>query len=192
MSTDPEYGAYDKQLKAMKALTNPIRVYLHDFFKEPHTATEAAEKFRLKRTGLYYHIRILEEAGLVKKVNQKKSRNLTESCYQITGKPFFRREGMPGAEPTTDFFKTVQYAAASTWEDSIYSLQPGDGKKSYARRFFIRLKRDSFQRIHEGIVEMCQVLERRIRELEQEDGDLIYSLTIINFEMPDEEKLSGS
>ena len=103
----------EKRLIMAKALSDPIRLRLFYFLYEPHTAKEAAEALGIKQTGLYYHLKILEEANLLVVVDEKKVRNLTMKIYKAIQDIVFDRHETtePGSKvPYFDIIKGLAYA----------------------------------------------------------------------------------
>ncbi len=186
MDKFPEMLGAGKEILAMKALANQTRLRLFGFFQKPQTVTMAGKKFGLKRTSIYYHLKVLEKAGLIEKAGEHKIRNLTESYYRVKNETDFVSGGMLGQQPFPQVHKLIQSIAASTCEDCLMALPFGEEKKAFGSRFFINLREDSLDSISKQISMMGKEFEKRIKELGQEDGELRYSVTVVHFEMPDE------
>lgn len=176
----------ENEILAMKALANQTRLRLFEFFQEPQTVTMAGKEFGLKRTSIYYHLKVLEKAGLIEKADEHKVRNLTESYYRARNKNDFVHGEMFGEQSFAHIHNLIKGIAASTCVDCLKALPFGDEKKAFGNRFFIRLRDDSLDSISEKISMMSRDFEKGIKELSQEDGELSYSVTIVHFEMPDE------
>ena len=186
MDSSLEMQDTGKEISAMKALANQTRLRLFMFFQEPQTVTKAANKFGVKRTSIYYHLRVLEKAGLMEKTGEHKVRNLTESYYKAVNNPHFVQREMPVLISSMHFYKVIHGIAASTCEDCLQALPSGEEKKAFGSRFFIRLKSDSLDTIPKQISLMSKEFEKRVKDLSQEDGELTYSVTVVHFEMPEE------
>ena len=185
MDKCPEIFGAGIKILAMKALANQTRLRLFEFFQEPQTVTMAGKKFGLKRTSIYYHLKVLEKAGLIEKAGEHKVRNLTESYYRARNKTDFVPWEMFGEQSSVYIHNLIKAIAASTCEDCLKALPFGEERKAFGSRFFIRLRKDSLDSISEQISKMSKEFEKRIKELSQEDGELSYSVTIVHFEMPD-------
>ncbi len=71
-----------------RALLQPLRVELLRLLAEPHGIRELAEGLGATPQKVHYHIKALEAAGLVRKVDERRVRALTESIYQAAAASF--------------------------------------------------------------------------------------------------------
>ena len=186
MDSLPETQTGENQVKALKALANQTRLRLFEYLQQPHTVTQAANKFGVKSNGLYFHLRVLKEAGLVEKVRENKLRNLTEAYYQAVNNFNFERKTMPQDVPINTLFQIIHGITSSTCDDCIRSLPPGAERKAFASRFFVRLKQDSLETIPKKISKMSKEFEKCVKAFDEEDGSLLYSVTVAHFEKPEE------
>lgn len=83
----PEHMEIDS-LEAFDALVAPRRLQLVEFFAEAGTAREAAERFDVPVTRLYYHINSLLDHGLLKVVAHKKRGGMVERHFQVAARSF--------------------------------------------------------------------------------------------------------
>lgn len=84
--------------KARAALT-PLRRQLLERLREPGSASSLAAAMEMPRQKLGYHLRVLEEAGLVKLVEERQRRGFTERVLQACADSFVVDPGlMRGAE----------------------------------------------------------------------------------------------
>jgi len=70
-------------LAVLRQLANPLRLRLAFFFREPHSVAEVAELMDVPVTRLYYHLRILEDAGVIVVVERRKRGPQIEKVYRI-------------------------------------------------------------------------------------------------------------
>ncbi|MGG0151092.1 ArsR/SmtB family transcription factor [Bacillus mycoides] len=71
------------ELALYKLICDPKRQkILHHANKQPITVKELAEKLNEKQSRLYYHVKKLEEAGILEVVDTKVIGNLTEKYYK--------------------------------------------------------------------------------------------------------------
>lgn len=69
--------------RQLQALAHPLRFRAFErLIDTPKTGKQLAEEFGKQPTHLYHHLRVLERAGLVRKVGSKKKRGTTEKYYQ--------------------------------------------------------------------------------------------------------------
>lgn len=74
--------------KQAEVMLKPHRLRLLALLREPHSASAAAEKLGMPRQLANYHVRELEEAGLLLLVEERKKGNCTERVLQATAAAF--------------------------------------------------------------------------------------------------------
>ncbi len=70
----------------LKALSDPLRMRLHLELELPRTVKELAAAVGVPQTRLYYHIKILERAGLIRVVDRRVVSGIEERTYQVSAK----------------------------------------------------------------------------------------------------------
>ena len=77
-----------------KAVASPLRLELLGLFidRKPLSVAEIAERMGRSATGIHYHVRVLEKAGLLRRVGQQRSGRRPEALYK----------------PVADVFKMAQ------------------------------------------------------------------------------------
>ena len=75
-------------LEAFDALVSPRRLRLVEFFQEPGTAKDAAERLGVPVTQLYYHINTLLENDLLRVVSEHKRGGMIERHFQVCARSF--------------------------------------------------------------------------------------------------------
>jgi predicted ArsR family transcriptional regulator len=63
---------------------------------EPRSCTEVATELRQTPQKVYYHVKRLEEAGLVAQVAQRRVRGIHEGVYQATARSYWLSPGLVG------------------------------------------------------------------------------------------------
>lgn len=72
-----------RTLRQVKALAHPLRLrILEELAAAPHTPKQVAGILGRKPTGLYHHVRVLEEAGLVRVTETRRKRGTIEKYYR--------------------------------------------------------------------------------------------------------------
>ncbi len=71
------------------ALLNPLRLELIKLTGEPRTCAELAEAVGQTPQKIYYHVKVLERAGAIEKVRERRVRAITEGYYQATARTFW-------------------------------------------------------------------------------------------------------
>jgi len=74
--------------ETLKALSHPARVALLEQLREPASAAEAARRLGQPRQRVNYHLKALEDAGLVEKVGTRRQGNFIESLYRAAASAF--------------------------------------------------------------------------------------------------------
>lgn len=71
--------------EVLRLVADPLRLRLLELLRqEPQTVTELAEALGVARTRLYYHVRLLERAGLVTVAETNVVAGITEKRYRVT------------------------------------------------------------------------------------------------------------
>jgi DNA-binding transcriptional ArsR family regulator len=70
-------------VERLKAMADPIRLrFLMELAERPRTVKEVAEALEVPPTRLYYHLRILEQNGLVEVANRRMVSGIEERSYR--------------------------------------------------------------------------------------------------------------
>ena len=77
------------QVGQISALFKPIRLEMLTMLAEPRTCGQLAEVFHTSPQKIYYHIKVLERAGLVVKVYEKRVRGIMEGYYQAAAESYW-------------------------------------------------------------------------------------------------------
>lgn len=68
-----------------RVLLRPLRMELMQLLGEPRTCTDLAAALNLTPQKAYYHVKVLEKAGLVSRVAERKVKGISEGIYQAAG-----------------------------------------------------------------------------------------------------------
>jgi DNA-binding transcriptional ArsR family regulator len=80
---------YIEDVEQAMTLLKPIRLEILRRLGEPRTCPELASEFEESAQKIYYHIKALEEAGLVNKVAEKRVRGTVEGYYQAKARSYW-------------------------------------------------------------------------------------------------------
>jgi DNA-binding transcriptional ArsR family regulator len=70
-------------LETIKLASDPLRLRIVQALRgEPLTVKELARRLRQPRKGLYYHVRLLEDRGLIRVTSTRQVRGIVEKRYQ--------------------------------------------------------------------------------------------------------------
>ncbi len=77
-------------------LLKPIRLEMMKRLDEPRTCPELAEFFHDSPQKIYYHMKALEKAGLVDKVEERRVRGVVEGYYQAKARSYWLAPSLVG------------------------------------------------------------------------------------------------
>jgi DNA-binding transcriptional ArsR family regulator len=84
--------------ETVRVIADPVRLRLLELLRQqPRTVTELAELLDVPRTRLYYHIRLLEEHGLITVDDTRVVSGITEKRYRVTAYRFSVAKTLLGA-----------------------------------------------------------------------------------------------
>ncbi|HEX7097910.1 MAG TPA: winged helix-turn-helix domain-containing protein [Acidimicrobiia bacterium] len=125
MSTPTPADLFEiEDAETLEMLADPTRIELIERLMTPASVTEVAEAMGVARTRLYHHIRLLEEAGLIRVVGERRRRAVTEKVYQSAARRF---------QPSRRFLEEVSPAEAiAAIVDSAFAVTRVDITRSFA------------------------------------------------------------
>ena len=77
---------YLETIEQLKAISDPIRYRMVVMMTEPMTGAKLARALGISRARAHYHLKLLEEVGVVKFVGEGMSHGITEKYYQVVGR----------------------------------------------------------------------------------------------------------
>ena len=77
-----------------KVLFKPIRLEILQQLGEARTCSDLAKVFNTSPQKIYYHIKLLQEVGLVSKVREERVRGIMEGYYQASARSYVLSPGM--------------------------------------------------------------------------------------------------
>jgi DNA-binding transcriptional ArsR family regulator len=80
---------YIKDVEQATTLLKPVRLEILRRMDEPRTCPELSEYFDSTPQKIYYHVKELEKAGLVRKVEEKRVRGTVEGYYQAQARSYW-------------------------------------------------------------------------------------------------------
>jgi DNA-binding transcriptional ArsR family regulator len=90
-----------EDIEALELLNSPIRVRILRHLLEPASVKEVADNLGVPTTRLYYHVNLLEEAGIVAVVETRKVGAMLQRIYRTTARNFRPSPRLPqsGRDP---------------------------------------------------------------------------------------------
>lgn len=83
---DPVFSVRDAE--TLQALAHPLRVQILESLREPASAAEVARRIGQPRQKVNYHLKELERAGLVQRLEERRVGNFVESVYRAVARTF--------------------------------------------------------------------------------------------------------
>src|SRR3984957_13771168 len=84
------------RIEQAEALLKPQRIDVLRQLAEPRSCTEVAVKLDQTPQRVYYHVRRLLEASLVRQVAERRVRGIHEGIYQAAGRSYWLSPGLGG------------------------------------------------------------------------------------------------
>lgn len=176
-----------RRLDQRKALTSPIRMEILGHFVSPGgmSIAEIAKRMGRPHAALYYHFRILETVGLLKRAGSRPSGKRMEALYR----PIAPRIGIPAAKTSRqgseDALKTMAAAFRMAERDmeqalSSGSARPGGRFRNFlATRMHCRLTKSALAQVNVHLRAIDRIAGQEMRRKHpQSVADQHCSLTI--------------
>jgi DNA-binding transcriptional ArsR family regulator len=87
---------YLEQIEQAEALLKPQRIEVLRQLAEPRSCTEVAGELDQTPQRVYYHVKRLLEAGLVRQVAERRVRGIHEGIYQATARSYWLSPALVG------------------------------------------------------------------------------------------------
>jgi DNA-binding transcriptional ArsR family regulator len=78
------------------ALLHPLRIEVLKKLAEPRSCPELAKELGETSQKIYYHVKILESAGLIDKVDERRVRGIMEGLYRARAKSYWLSPALVG------------------------------------------------------------------------------------------------
>jgi len=78
------------------ALLHPLRIEVLKKLAEPRSCPELAKELGETSQKIYYHVKILESAGLIEKVDERRVRGIMEGLYRARAKSYWLSSSLVG------------------------------------------------------------------------------------------------
>jgi DNA-binding transcriptional ArsR family regulator len=88
---------YIEDVEQAMTLLKPIRLEILRRLDSPRTCPELAAEFEESAQKIYYHVKALQEAGLVDKVAERRVRGTVEGSYQARARSYWLAPRLVGA-----------------------------------------------------------------------------------------------
>ena len=88
-----------RDAEALQALAHPIRVRALEALREPGSAAEVARRIHQPRQKVNYHLKQLEQAGLLTRAGERRTGNFVETLYRSAASSFVVSPEVTWADP---------------------------------------------------------------------------------------------
>jgi len=159
----------------LKALTHPVRLQIvRSLADRPQTTTQVAEILDQCPLNLYYHMRVLEEAGLIEVVETRTKGNLIERYYQSVARVFTAAIPLTHETQGSDTLPEAVQAVLGAVEADARRSDFDSGLPVIASNQHIRASRHKIKELTRRIQETIE----QVGLSDQEQGELC-SFTVL-------------
>jgi predicted ArsR family transcriptional regulator len=177
-------------LETLKVLSDPLRMQIIELMSyRARTVKQLAKELGTTPHKLYYHVKLLEDHGLIRVVETRLVSGIVEKHYQITAKEIVVAEGLLSVhkpEGKSDIEGLISSILDGTKADFIRSLRVRtegevpieERHRSHITREMARLTRGQAEAICKKLEELAKEFEAYDDEPEQDQREK-YALTAI-------------
>jgi DNA-binding transcriptional ArsR family regulator len=177
-----------------RAISSPLRLEILGHFSagRPLSVREVAERMGRPATAIHYHVRLLEQSGLLKKTGEHRDGRRREAEYSMVAEAIAvpGLDGPSGEGEQTLALKTTASAFRMAERDTKAALAEGEARGEgedrnfYVGRMHCRLNREELAEINRRLDALLgTVLDSMRREEHQEDDEFV-SLTLALLPLP--------
>jgi DNA-binding transcriptional ArsR family regulator len=168
-------------LETLKVLSDPLRMQLIELMgDQPRTVKQVAQQLEMTPNKLYYHIRLLEDHGLIRVVETHIVSGIVEKHYQTTAKEITVADGLLSISKPEDgeeieaLVSSILDGAKADFKRSLRVRSQGDVQSEVRystniTREMARLTREQANTIRERLAELVKEFEAYDDESEQEE-----------------------
>ena len=175
-----------KDIEQVRAVADPLRQRILEMLIEASLTTkQVAQQLKEQPTRLYHHVDILEAAGLIKLVETKPKRGTVEKYYRSVARSFTVDRDLFAARPQSDEnVRAWLDVFSGMFETTLTELRESVAAKLIQRddpKHEARLSRNTFRASPAQIARLNEKIQQLIDECEEidsEDGEVAYGLTI--------------
>jgi predicted ArsR family transcriptional regulator len=189
-------------LETLKVLSDPLRMQIIELMSyQARTVKQLAKELGTTPHKLYYHVKLLEDHGLIRVAETRMVSGIVEKHYQIVAKDIVVADGLLSVskpERKSDVESLISSILDGSKADFIRSLrvrtdediQVGERHSSYATREIASLTREQAKAIYERLEELVREFESYDDEAEQGQRQR-YALTTLFYPSFSKEDLLG-
>jgi DNA-binding transcriptional ArsR family regulator len=179
-----------------RAYSDPVRLRIIESLaaNERRTAKQLADEIGVTANRLYYHLRLLEGAGLVQIAGAESTSGGSERVYAPSA-PYGAGNELPGTDPAERvvFFSSILEATKAELADVV--IEQGRQADDGAPQLLAKLIRGALYGTHDTFAEFGERLSQLLDELNQralelDPTDVIrFPVTFAMYELPESEPI---
>ena len=166
---------YLETIEQLQAISDPIRYRMVEMITKPMTGAQLARALDMSRARARYHLKLLEEVGIVKFVGEGMSHGITEKYYQVIGRMLNFSKLMPtyqddivADEMNLEVFSSISQFLAAMLDVSRESILKSEARESMSAGIWfdfasilkpeeIEYVKEKLSALREEILEMTRV-----------------------------------
>jgi predicted transcriptional regulator len=169
-----------------RAVASPLRMELIGLFLErkPLSVAQMAERMGRSATALYYHVGVLEKAGLLKRAGKQRSGRRSEALYLPVADMFKMEQESDNAEAAATALKTMATAFRMAEGDMRAALtdprskSAGPYRNVYGTRIHCRISKKNLAELNRHLRAIEKMVTRAHKSHEPSPDDQFVSLTL--------------
>jgi DNA-binding transcriptional ArsR family regulator len=165
-----------EDLETLKVLSDPLRMQIIELMgDQPRTVKQVARQLDVTPNKLYYHIKLLDDHGLIRVVETRLVSGIVEKHYQTTAKEISVADGLlsiskPEGEEEIDAL--ISSILDGTKADFRRSLQLRAAKETQqGEHYCSNVTREMARLTLEQANEICKKLVELVKEFESYDNE---------------------
>lgn len=162
----PDEVFYLKSEADFEVLSDPTRLEIIEMLYRPHSVGELADAMDVPRTRLYHHVNLLEEHGMIRVVDTRRSGAVDEKLYQVAARSFHPSpEYLKSSVPRERAKALITSIFGSTQADFIRAVDAGtapleDDGGSRSVLIFRGITRLDSEQLHQFVSDLEEVYSR--------------------------------
>lgn len=173
-----------------RAVSSPIRLEILGHFSagRPLPVREVAERMGRPATAIHYHVGVLADSGLLKKVGERREGRRREAEYAMVadavGIPAEKGEHSLALRTTASGFRMAEREMKAALSEGAARTE-GDDRNFCVTRMHLRLGREEMAEINTRLDALLGAVLEAMRGQEQREDDEFVSLTLALLPLPD-------
>lgn len=186
----------ERQVKTFKAMADGTRMKMVAVMTKPMTVKQLADLIGEDHHKLYHHMRVLEQAGIVRLVETRTDSHIVEKYYELVENSMIINHKEFGPDFLPMLNSMVLQIAQTALNDLVESSKLS-GERASASRIILRCAPEQFEEIRTLIQRHVRTLLAELQATEDVDAPSAYEMMVLHFPVfeaadPSEEGQNGS